>query len=111
MPNAPRDGSCNTVTSTSSRRLPRRDKACRIASSTLLPLASMLSTISLPPFIFIVDLLPLMGKEVRGLPSRPSSCAMHSSWEHCCYCDAVLRRYDVVQMIRYFHIRSSLICV
>src|SRR5712692_3957720 len=53
IPNAPRDGTCNTVISTSSRRFPKRDRACSTASSTLLPLASILSTVRLPPFIVI----------------------------------------------------------
>src|SRR6266704_6631844 len=52
-PKVPRDGSCNTVISTSSRRFFRLARACNTASSTLLPLASMLSTVLLPPFISI----------------------------------------------------------
>src|SRR5689334_15344288 len=52
-PKVPRAGSCNTVISTSSRRFLRLDRACNTASSTLLPLASMLSTVLLPPFISI----------------------------------------------------------
>src|SRR6266487_4849967 len=54
-PKAPRDGSCNTVISTSSRRFFRRARACNTASSTLLPLASILSNVLLPPFISIPD--------------------------------------------------------
>src|SRR5260370_18514844 len=54
-PKVPRDGSCNTVISTSSRRFFSPARACNTASSTLLPLASMLSTILLPPFISIPD--------------------------------------------------------
>ena len=52
MPNAPRVGSCKTVISTSSRRFPSRTRACCTASSTLLPLASMLSKFPCLPFLF-----------------------------------------------------------
>src|ERR1019366_5346763 len=48
-PKVPRLGSCKTEMSTSSRRLPRRIKACCTASSTLLPLTSMLSTVPCLP--------------------------------------------------------------
>src|SRR5947208_16015202 len=54
-PKVPRDGSCKTVISTSSRRFLSLARACNTASSTLLPLASMLSTILLPPFISIPE--------------------------------------------------------
>src|SRR6266487_4836057 len=59
-PKVPRDGSCKTVISTSSRRFLSLARACNTASSTLLPLASMLSTVLLPPFISIPDEKPTL---------------------------------------------------
>src|SRR5579863_2131712 len=49
MPKAPRAGSCKTAISTSSRRFFKRAKPCNTASSTLLPLASILSTVCCLP--------------------------------------------------------------